>query len=68
MARPAGFEPTTSWFVAKRSNPLSYGRKREKYYSGTPAERQAPDFQLNAGTLIFTSGDNGSNHKVAGHI
>ena len=26
MVRPAGFEPTTPWFEAKYSNPLSYGR------------------------------------------
>ena len=26
LARPAGFEPTTPWFVAKYSIHLSYGR------------------------------------------
>lgn len=25
MVHPAGFEPTTPWFEAKYSNPLSYG-------------------------------------------
>ena len=30
MVRPAGFEPATTWFEAKYSNPLSYGRVSEK--------------------------------------
>ena len=32
MARPAGFEPTTPWFVAKYSIQLSYGRARLVFY------------------------------------
>ncbi|SOZ15611.1 hypothetical protein CBM2609_A70013 [Cupriavidus taiwanensis] len=33
MARLAGFEPTTPWFVAKYSIQLSYSRTREKDYN-----------------------------------
>ena len=29
MARPAGFKPTTPWFVAKYSIQLSYGRNEQ---------------------------------------
>ena len=31
MARPAGIEPTTPWFVAKYSIQLSYGREERNY-------------------------------------
>ncbi len=31
MARPAGIEPTTPWFVAKYSIQLSYGREDRNY-------------------------------------
>jgi hypothetical protein len=32
MARLAGFEPTTPWFVAKYSIQLSYSRTLKRYY------------------------------------
>ena len=41
MARLAGFEPTTPWFVAKYSIQLSYIRQAEQYNSPAPASRHA---------------------------
>ena len=41
LARPAGIEPTTPWFVAKYSIQLSYGRERRNY-SRAISETEAP--------------------------
>src|SRR5438552_9752297 len=38
VARPAGFEPTTPWFVARYSIQLSYGREARHYISRCRAE------------------------------
>ena len=40
MARPERFELPTSWFVARRSIQLSYGRKGREYYQKPLAERE----------------------------
>ena len=41
LVRPAGFEPTTPWFVAKYSIQLSYGRIIPNFQR--PANRQKED-------------------------
>ena len=39
LARPAGFEPTTPWFVARYSIQLSYGRFEVRIISKTEGVR-----------------------------
>ncbi len=40
MARLAGFEPTTPWFVAKYSIQLSYSRTQKRNYSQAYKKRE----------------------------
>uniref|UniRef100_E6PNX5 Uncharacterized protein n=1 Tax=mine drainage metagenome TaxID=410659 RepID=E6PNX5_9ZZZZ len=42
LVRPAGFEPTTPWFVAKYSIQLSYGRKQNGNYIQLKTRRLGP--------------------------
>ena len=42
VARPAGFEPTTPWFVAKYSIQLSYGRIGRNYTKSSAEKRIEP--------------------------
>jgi hypothetical protein len=38
LARPAGFEPTTPWFVARYSIHLSYGREEARIITVFPRD------------------------------
>jgi hypothetical protein len=51
VARLAGFEPTTPWFVAKYSIQLSYSRTQKRNYSQGNLKKEA----LLAGLLNFLS-------------
>ena len=42
LARLAGIEPTTPWFVAKYSIQLSYSREAIEYSAKRPAFRRRP--------------------------
>ncbi|VXB67982.1 hypothetical protein BURKHO8Y_150016 [Burkholderia sp. 8Y] len=42
MARLAGFEPTTPWFVAKYSIQLSYSRTQKRNYSQACLKKEEP--------------------------
>ena len=53
LARPAGIEPTTPWFVAKYSIQLSYGRAEESIAELAPLGQPSPsgNDQLRRGAL-----------------
>ena len=57
LARPAGFEPTTPWFVARYSIQLSYGREAANYSKGGPRGKTplrnaaSPPYTCNRGAL-----------------
>ena len=40
LARPAGIEPATPWFVAKYSIQLSYGRMKRNYSNPCQVKKQ----------------------------
>src|SRR4029079_11692178 len=64
MARLAGFEPTTPWFVAKYSIQLSYSRRARDYISTGPAlSRLGDDQEIGAqGTRLRVDAEDGDHH------
>jgi hypothetical protein len=46
VARLAGFEPTTPWFVAKYSIQLSYSRTQKRNYNGGYRKREGLSLEM----------------------
>ena len=55
MVPPAGFEPTTPWFEAKYSNPLSYGGSSSQPTRQSRFAYTAKASILRYGTALKTS-------------
>jgi hypothetical protein len=66
LARPAGFEPTTPWFVARYSIQLSYGRNCEGRIIQSPESFCQPPRQILISVLKCRLGERRRGREVEG--